>query len=242
MRWVTPRRPKRASRSAQRLARLGQHHRALADQRAQQDLQTAVAADVVEGAPDRRYRARRRRSDGAGQPLQRVDDHFRGAGRAGGEHHPFGLGVVGGRLGKRLERGADRCERHVERLDRRRRRVEHGRLDAGRGGDAGKVVVVQVRRADDDAPREPVEFDQRDRGCERALGSKQHRAPAQGLPGGGAERRAGGDVGEPKLARHAPQASGREPRRGPKGRPERSARLRHARERPSRRRPRSRRA
>ena len=40
-------------------ARLRQHHRAAADDGAQENLQAAIAADVVEGGPDRRRAARR---------------------------------------------------------------------------------------------------------------------------------------------------------------------------------------
>ena len=74
---------------ADRLARARQHQRSAAEHRAQENLQAAVAADVVEGAPYHRrialLRLERRRQGG-----ERVHHHFRHARGARRQQYPFG--------------------------------------------------------------------------------------------------------------------------------------------------------
>ena len=81
----------RARRSRDRLVGARQHQRAAAEQGAQEDLQAAIAADVVERAPDHRRVIGLRASDRRGQGRRDVHDHLRHAGGAGGEQHPFGM-------------------------------------------------------------------------------------------------------------------------------------------------------
>ena len=65
------------------LTGLGQHQRTAADDRAQENLQAAIAADVVEGRPDRsRAAGRTVGGDRAGQAFERMADDFRQAQRA----------------------------------------------------------------------------------------------------------------------------------------------------------------
>ncbi len=82
----------------ERLMRIRQHHRAAGEHGAEEDLQAAIAADVVECGPHRRRSARRTfGDDGAGECFQRMPGDLRHAGRARGEHQPFGgaLGLRG---------------------------------------------------------------------------------------------------------------------------------------------------
>ena len=82
-----------------------EHERSTAQERAQKDLQTAVTADVVEGAPDDRI-ARAAALYRAGEARQRVQRHFRIAGGSRGEENPFGLAMLASIMlcAKRLRR------------------------------------------------------------------------------------------------------------------------------------------
>ncbi len=75
---------------ADRLAGAGQNKRNAAEHRAQENLQAAIAADVVERTPDRIV-ADRPATKRRGQAGERMHHHFRHAGGARREHHPIGL-------------------------------------------------------------------------------------------------------------------------------------------------------
>ncbi len=82
------------------LVPVGQHERGRSQHRAQEDLEAAVAADVVEGRPDRARLRRGGGVDAAGQPFKGVGDELRGAGGAGGGERPL-------RLPSRPDRGLE---------------------------------------------------------------------------------------------------------------------------------------
>jgi hypothetical protein len=80
---------------ADRLVGAREHQRCPVDQRAEEYLQAAVAADVVERSPDHRRRMAGVALDRAGEPGERMHHHLGRAARAGREHHPFGVAPLG---------------------------------------------------------------------------------------------------------------------------------------------------
>jgi hypothetical protein len=192
----------------------GHHHRALAEERAQQDLQAAVAAGVVEGAPDRRRLGARRRLDRAGEALKAVDHQFRRPGRPGREHHPFGRQRHRARRVQRVEGQADSDERPFE--AGWQRRFGNDRLGARDVDNAGQGLVGEIRRAEHDAPGDAVEFDQRDRRVERIGDPHQHRTPGERARRA-AQGRAAGDIGERQARPRAPDLAPHQSRRGHQG-------------------------
>ena len=95
-----------------------------------------------------------------GQAGERVHDHFRHAGRAGGEHHP--LGLARRRRNVRLPRLSRRMRRGPEDRKRRSRpnRIDHDRVDIRSGDDRREVIGFGIGRQDGEAARDAVEFDQ----------------------------------------------------------------------------------
>ena len=159
---------------AHRLVGAGEHHRAAADQRAQQDLQPAIAADVVERAPHLFAAGVRRARDRAGQAAQRMDRHLRRSGGAGGEQRPFAHQPR--RIGRRGHRHGHAGD------DAGRRQIGHvlvGHDDArpGRRHHAGQVLRPEIGGTQHDPPRQPVQLQQCQRGRKLRAG-REHDALA----------------------------------------------------------------
>ena len=151
-----------------RLADIRQHHRAATGDGPQEDLQAAVAADIVEGAPDRDRRSSGRRSDCGRQAGKCVAHDLRDAGRAGCQQQPARLDFRCS-----LERGAGR----------QRQRQTGGESVAHRGGafacknhgvDVGtraqftQIVQPDIGRAQQHLRGKPVELDHRS-GCRQLV-------------------------------------------------------------------------
>ena len=95
---VTPWRASRASWSPSGSSGLVSTRSVWTEDGAQENLQAAVAADIVECGPDRPIEAGWRLGDGAGEGTERVGNEFRATGRARCRHHPFRILVTDGRL------------------------------------------------------------------------------------------------------------------------------------------------
>ncbi len=162
-----------------RLAGVGQHHRAATDDGAQQDLQTAVAANVVEGGPHRRASARRAVGhDRAGQSFQGMADNLRHAGSARRQHQP-----VRGALAPYRRTGADRRLRGNHQSDAgvgpSRRMVGHHRIDPGVLEQNLDVIEIEIGRTQQHSARDAVDLRHRDRGYQLIRHRKQHRTPGE---------------------------------------------------------------
>ena len=163
----------------ERLAGLGQHHRAAADDGAQKDLKAAVAPDVIEGRPHRRGAAGRAvRDDRAGQSLQRVADDLRHARGAGRQHQPlrraFGFCLCGRTHGR-----AGRHHQIHARVRPARRLVGDDRIDLGILDQGLNVIGVEIGRTQQHSPRHAVDFRHRDGRYQLIGNGKQHRAPGE---------------------------------------------------------------
>ena len=158
-----------------RLLRIGENQRAAVEHRAQQDLQPAVAPDVVERRPHDAAVAPRARFDRGGEAGERVHDHLGDAGRARGEENPLRSPGAGPR--RRVERdrrGTDDGERHAERAQVARVLVGNDRVDAGFGDHGREMLARKIRRAENHPARDAVELDQRQCGGELVAGEDEH--------------------------------------------------------------------
>ncbi len=164
---------------------VGQHHARAAGQGAQQHLQPAIAADVVEGGPDQGLAGPLFRGHGAGQGVKRVGHHLGPAGGARGEHDPLGASAA---VPNRDGLGAvDGVAGHLSRQGVRDLAVVQQGVDPGLGADGRQVGGVEIGRAQHQPRGQAVELDQGQGGGKLAAGAHQHRAPGQLGP-----RRAGG--------------------------------------------------
>ena len=159
------------------LAGAAQVKRLAPRERAQEDLQAAVAANVVERRPGLRWRG----AEGAGQGRERVDDHLRRAAGARSRHHPFGGEAPAARRGERFERQAAR-DREIE-IDLRRRFVAviDQRVRLRPADQRFKAGPVEAGRAEHDAAREAVELDQRRGGLGHVADGERDRAPFEAV-------------------------------------------------------------
>ena len=147
--------------------------------RAQKDLHAAIAADVVESAPDRRRTPRGAFGDDrAGEAFERVADDLRHAGRARGQHQPFGgaLGLRGPRRRHRQARGHH--QRNVL-VGPSLRLIGDDGIDVGIVDQCFQMVGIEVGRAQQHAPREPVDLDHGEAGQQLARHRQQHRPSRQ---------------------------------------------------------------
>ncbi|MGY4598877.1 hypothetical protein ACVWXL_006623 [Bradyrhizobium sp. GM22.5] len=159
--------------------RIGQHHRAAREDGAEEYLQAAIAADVVERRPYRRGSARRAfGDDGAGECFQRMADDFRHARRARGEHQPFrGAFGPGRRCGlKRQLCGDD--QRHAS-LGPAIGLVGDNGIDPGIRHQRVEMRRVEIRRAQQHAAGNTVELDHGKTRSELVGQFQQHRAAGQ---------------------------------------------------------------
>jgi hypothetical protein len=161
------------------LACARQHQRRVPERRAQKDLQTAIAADVVERAPyDRAVRCFA--ADRRGQAGEAVDGHFRHARGARREQHPFGFARRRGKICSRHDvRRARNPQRNIERSARGRIGIDDNSIDLGTGDDGCKMIGIGVGRQNGEAARDAVKLDQRQRGGELAAGGDQDRFSRQ---------------------------------------------------------------
>ena len=101
-----------------RLARFGQDERSTSEYRAKENLETPIAANVIECAPYRGPIRDASSVDCCRKAGEIVNDHFRHAGRARGHEHPFGANasrpLFGNRHGRRQAGATNRkIERHI---------------------------------------------------------------------------------------------------------------------------------
>ena len=189
------------------LAGARQDERASADHGPQEDLQTAVAANVVEGAPHRRSGGR---LDRRGEARDGVADQLGNARGARGQQHPFGLPAAHRQIVLRLDRRAafgvkrdTECVR-IGRAGVGRAAIGHDRIDLGGRDDGAKMVLRHAWRANDETARDAVQLDHRERRCELVTGGKENRAPLQGAEPA-AETRTGDEIGERDARARAPE-------------------------------------
>src|SRR5258708_7720854 len=67
----------------------GEHQRPASENGAEENLEAAVTANVIECAPDNAWFLPPPASDGRGQAFQAMQDHFRHPACAGSQEHPF---------------------------------------------------------------------------------------------------------------------------------------------------------
>ncbi len=146
----------------QALVRAGNHHRSAAEQTAQQDLQAAIAADIVKCGPDHGPVRRGHGLDRPRQAFQVVHHHLGRSGGAGGEHHPFGPDRLG------------RCRQFVRHGCRRGDSQNPKTVEPGQGllairhhrghltiADHDRQIVHRkIGRAQNQSPRDAVQRDQ----------------------------------------------------------------------------------
>ena len=174
----------------------GKNKRGTAAHRAQVNLQTAVTANIVERTPNVGAIGRTRHPQRGGERCKIVDDHLRHAGGAGGHHDPFSVNARRRIVRQRLDRGfAHDARETIKRRVRRRALVHHGGVDTGDGDDGGKMCRIGVRRQDDNAARNALQLDQRERAGELAFRRQQRRASGE-LAQTAAETRAAREIGE----------------------------------------------
>ena len=180
---------------ADRLAGAGQNKRNAAEHRAQENLQAAIAADVVERTPDRvvddRPAAKRR-----GQAGERMHHHFRHAGGARREHDPLGLARGGGKPpGRGNLRSAGNADRQIERGACCRALVDDHRIDVGAGDDRREVFGIGIGRQDGETARDAVKLDQGERRGQLTAGGDENGFSGQFFEPA-AEARAAGKIGD----------------------------------------------
>ncbi len=174
--------PRARQELARRLPGTGEHQGRAGKHGAQIDLQSPIAANVVERAPHHGFGRWRLARQGAGETLKAVHHQFRHARGAGGEQDPLGdlAGVAPQFLG----------------LRRRRDAVDHG-IRFGGGAHEGELFGRQVRGAQHHPSRHAVELYERERGGQLLVRRQEHGAAAQRLELA-AEYRAGSEL----LQRH----------------------------------------
>jgi hypothetical protein len=146
-----------------RFAGARQDERAAADHGAQEDLQPAIAAYIVEGAP---YRSCGAGLDRRGEARDIVAHQLGNAGGARGQQHPFGPPAARGLhvviRGLPLDRrAASDVKRDPESAGVGRVAIRHDRIDLGSRDDGAKMVLRDVGRTDDEAAGDAVQFDHR---------------------------------------------------------------------------------
>ena len=163
-----------------RLAGAGKNERSAAEHRAQENLQSAITADVVERAPYRRGVGGTAAGDGRREPGKVVHHHLRHARRARGQQHPFGANGNRRRLVERNDRRrAGDANGERERRMRSRTVVGHDRIDFGCRHHGAEMIGLDIGRQDHQAPRDAVELDQRQRRRQLARGRHQDRTARQ---------------------------------------------------------------
>ena len=175
--------------------RVRQHHRAAAEHRAQEDLQAAVAAHVIERGPDRRRTWRWPfRKDCPGKPGERVTDDLRCAGRAGREQQPFGLGSDRGWTSRLHRQPSSNDQGNAEVLPEGGVVADHG-VNLGIGNHRREMFGPQVRRTQQHAAHDAIEFEHHKRGGELICHRDQHRSAGK-FRGTAGKNAAGHQIGD----------------------------------------------
>ncbi len=189
-----------------RLAGARQNERSACDNRAQKNLQTAVAADIVERTPHDGLGFRWRR-DRRGEAAEAVHHHLRHAGRARRQQHPFGRNPIRRVLRDRHEiwRADDHDGNACESL--RRLAIDHDGIDVGVRHQRAKMPALDIRRQDSEAAGNPIKLDQRQSARELACGRNQNRTSAQ-FGEAAAEAAAGKESGEVERERRDRKRTG----------------------------------
>ena len=133
-----------------------QNQRTRAHDAAQEDLQPAIAAHVVEGRPDDALLVPLHRGDRACQAFETVHHELRHAGRAGCQQQPFGRTMTRRRLARR-DRQPTSDARQVEAGESLGLSIGDDELGRGRRSDRGEILGRQIARTQGDAARQPVE-------------------------------------------------------------------------------------
>ena len=163
----------------QRLCGIRQHQRARV-QRAEVDLQPAVAPDVVEGGPDDLGR-RRAIGERGGEARQIVLHELRCTGGTGSEENPLGLTRARPphRVGLERRPGIDRDPDADLAARRRAAGILHAGIGCGARDDGRQVFGGEPGRQEHHAPRHPVELGDRESRGELICHGEQHRTAAQ---------------------------------------------------------------
>ena len=179
--WVTPRRAE-PDEEARRRSSLGplSVSDSPPEQRAQEDLQAAVAADVVERRP---VAAAGDRRDRAGQRRERVDDELRRAAGARGRQDPFGRRAPRAARRAAQAAGGRRRARDVDRGGGGVAVVDAARRPRPSRASASERVASRARRAEHDLAREAVELDQRRRRLRHVADREQDACGLRAAPG-----------------------------------------------------------
>ncbi len=165
-----------------RLARRHHEQRVAADERPQQHLQAAEAADVIEGGPfDRRLGGPAAAVKRVDQARETVGHDLGRPGRSRREQTPFRRAVGLGRSRSQPLRAQPQAIGRQRHGDLIARPVMDDRVRLGVGDDAAQVVQAQIRRNDDQPCGHPVEFAERDRGADRPLGDQEQIAADERL-------------------------------------------------------------
>ena len=127
---VTPCRASRARKSRDRLSARSRARARRRQHRAEEDLQAAVAADVVERAPDGAPSAGLG-AHGRSETGEVVHDHLRHAGRAGSHEHPLGARAWCGSSDRFDRQRTDDANGKVKCRVRRGCRIDDDGIDTG---------------------------------------------------------------------------------------------------------------
>src|SRR5881296_2088939 len=165
---------------AHRLLEARQYQRSPAEQGAQENLQTAVTANIVERAPDGWCCRCPPAADRCRQAQQRVHDELRLTGRPGSEEDPFRFVLfVPLRRGRRKSRAApdERSDPFTPGFGRIP--IGHERIDRCGRFDEWNVLGRQVGRTENESSRDAIKFDERQGGRELVTGRDEYGAPAK---------------------------------------------------------------
>ncbi len=165
-----------------RLRRTREHQRATRQHRAQIDLQAAVAADVVERAPDR-VRVRRLAGQESRETRQAMGHELGSTGRAGSQQNPLARRDLAP-LARGRHRAALQAPQAMDgpgRAGMVHRTVRQGEIRIRARGDLRQALRTQVGRTQHQAARDAVELEQRKRRAHLLAQRQQYGAAAEGL-------------------------------------------------------------
>ena len=189
---------------ADRFAGTREHERSAAERSAQKNLQSAVPADVVEGAPDDVVADAERSANGRRQCGEVVRDHSWRARRPRREEDPVRVAARGWSVGPcRDHAGAGDSQRNVQHVAEIIA-IRHDRVRPRVHGKSGEMFASQIGRADDEASGNSVELDEGE-GCGELIVRGDEGGAVGELGGSTAEARAGQERGETNAAGAARQ-------------------------------------
>jgi len=158
-----------------RLLGAGQHHRASAEERAQEDLQAAIPSDVVERAPHGRVARRPPAAHRSREARQRVHDHLRPARRPGRQEDPFRLVSFRPLAGCRRDlRGARNDGSNPWSPTAGCRLIGHECIHRRRRRHEWQMLGRQIGRAENESARDGIELDEGQRRRELIPGRDEY--------------------------------------------------------------------